>query len=196
MLLYDISGDIMKAQVYEGDPVPQHNYIKSIEAGDEYNLSEFSMCSHNSTHIDAPFHFDPDGAKIGDMRLSTFYGKCTVVTIKGILTGEDMEKLLPYCKKRLILHGDGEAYISQSAAVVIADSPVVLVGTDGISLSTTFDEVRVHLEFARKGIAILEGLDLRGIRDGEYTLCAFPIKLSDSEAAPCRAILMEQEKGF
>ncbi|MBQ1977520.1 MAG: cyclase family protein [Ruminococcus sp.] len=196
MLLYDISGDIMQAKVYEGDPVPQHNYIKSIEAGDDYNLSEFSMCSHNSTHIDAPFHFDPDGAKIGDMRLSTFYGKCTVVTIKGILTGEDMEKLLPYCKKRLILHGDGEAYISQSAAVVIADSPVVLVGTDGLSLSTAFDERRVHLEFARKGIAILEGLDLKGIRDGEYTLCAFPLKLADSEAAPCRAILMEQEKGF
>ncbi len=196
MLLYDISGDIMQAKVYEGDPVPQHNYIKSIEAGDDYNLSEFSMCSHNSTHIDAPYHFDPDGAKIGDMRLSTFYGKCTVVTIKGILTGEDMEKLLPYCKKRLILHGDGEAYISQSAAVVIADSPVVLVGTDGLSLSTAFDERRVHLEFARKGIAILEGLDLKGIRDGEYTLCAFPLKLADSEAAPCRAILMEQEKGF
>ena len=196
MLLYDISGDIMQAKVYEGDPVPSHNYIKSIDAGDEYNLSEFSMCSHNSTHIDAPYHFDPDGAKIGDMRLSTFYGKCTVVTIKGILTGEDMEKLLPYCKKRLILHGDGEAYISQSAAVVIADSGVVLVGTDGISLSTAFDEMRVHLEFARKGVAVLEGLDLEGIKDGEYTLCAFPIKLSDSEAAPCRAILMEQEKGF
>ncbi len=186
----------MTAKVYEGDPVPVHNYIKSIEAGDDYNLSEFSMCSHNATHIDAPYHFDPDGQKIGDMRLSTFYGQCTVVTIKGVLTGQDMEKLLPYCKKRLILHGDGEAYISNSAAVVIADSDIVLVGTDGLCLSTAFDEMRVHMELARKGIAVLEGLDLEGIKDGEYTLCAFPLKLSDSEAAPCRAILLEQEKGF
>ncbi len=196
MLLYDISTEILTAKVYEGDPAPAHEYIKSLESGDEYNLSRFSMCSHNATHIDAPFHFDEDGQKIGDMRLSTFYGKCTVVTIKGILTGEDMEKLLPYCKKRLILHGDGEAYISQSAAVVIADSGIVLVGTDGICLSTSFDEMRVHLELARKGVAILEGLNLKGVKDGEYTLCAFPIKLSDSEAAPCRAILLEQEKGF
>lgn len=196
MLLYDISTDVLKAKVYEGDPVPKHEYIKSLESGDEYNLSHFSMCTHNGTHIDAPYHFDEDGQKIGDMRLSTFYGKCTVVTIKGILTGEDMEKLLPYCKKRLLLHGDGEAYISQSAAVVIADSGIVLVGTDGICLSTSFDEMRVHLELARKSVAILEGLDLKGIKDGEYTLCAFPLKLSDSEAAPCRAILMEQEKGF
>lgn len=196
MLLYDISGDILQAKVYEGDPAPKHEYIKSVESGDEYNLSQFSMCSHNATHIDAPYHFDPDGQKIGEMRLSTFYGKCTVVTVKGILTGQDMERLLPHCKKRLILHGEGEAFISQSAAVVIADSNVVLVGTDGMCLSTAFDEMRVHLEFARKGVATLEGLDLTGIKDGEYTLCAFPIKLSDSEAAPCRAILLEQEKGF
>lgn len=196
MLLYDISTDILTAKVYEGDPAPQLQYISNIELGDEYNLSQFSMCSHNATHIDAPYHFDTDGEKIGDMRLSTFYGKCTVVTIKGILTGEDMEKLLPYCKKRLILHGDGEAYISYSAAVVIADSGIVLVGTDGICVSTTFDEMRVHLELARKGVAILEGLNLKGIKDGEYTLCAFPIKMSDAEASPCRAILMEQEKGF
>jgi len=196
MLLYDISTDILTAKVYDGDPSPTHEYIKSIELGDEYNLSRFSMCSHNSTHIDAPYHFDSDGQKIGDMKLSTFYGKCTVVSIKGILTGEDMEKLLPYCKKRLILHGDGEAYISRSAAVVIADSDISLVGTDGLCLSTAFDETYVHIELARKGVAILEGLNLEGIKDGEYILCAFPLKLSDSEAAPCRAVLMEQEKGF
>lgn len=196
MLLYDITSDILTAKVYEGDPKPSLKYIKSIENGDDYNLSEISLCSHTGTHIDAPFHFDPDGEKIGDMRLSTFYGKCTVVSIKGILTGEDMEKLLPFCKKRLILHGDGEAYISLSAALVIADSGIVLIGTDGVSISTAFDEAKVHMELARKGVAVLEGLSLSGIHDGEFTLCAFPLKVSEAEAAPCRAILMEQEKGF
>ena len=106
---------------------------------------------------------------------------------------EDAVKDMPLV---IFLHGDGEAFISQSAAVVIADSGIVLIGTDGISLSTDFDEMRVHLEFARKGVAVLEGLDLKGIRDGDYTLCAFPIKLSGAEAAPCRAILLEQEKGI
>jgi len=43
---------------------------------------------------------------------------------------------------------------------------------------------------------VLEGLNLAGIKDGEYTLCAFPIKVSGAEAAPCRAVLMEQEKGI
>ena len=196
MLLYDISTDILTAQVYEGDPKPTLEYIKSTEAGDDYNLSVLSTCMHTGTHVDSPFHFDEDGAKISDMKLSVFYGKCTVVTIKGILTGEDMERLLPYCKRRLLLHGEGEAYLSYSAAVVLADSNIQLIGTDGVSVSTAFDEYRTHLEFARANIAVLEGLNLTGIRDGEYTLCAFPIKVSGAEAAPCRAVLMEQEKGI
>lgn len=196
MLLYDISTDILKATVYEGDPEPTLTYIKSEENGDDYNLSVLNTCMHTGTHIDSPYHFDSDGMKIDDMKLSVFYGKCTVVTIKGVLTGEDMERLLPYCKRRLILHGDGEAYLSYSAAVVLADSDIQLIGTDGISVSTAFDEYRTHMEFARANIAVLEGLDLTGIRDGEYTICAFPIKVSGAEAAPCRAVLMEQEKGI
>ncbi|MBQ8572831.1 MAG: cyclase family protein [Ruminococcus sp.] len=196
MLLYDISNDILTAKVYEGDPEPSLTYIKSTDKGDDYNLSVLSTCMHTGTHIDSPYHFDSDGEKIEDMKLSVFYGKCTVVTIKGILTGEDMERLLPYCKRRLILHGEGEAYLSYSAAVVIADSDIVLIGTDGISVSTAFDEYRTHMEFARANIAVLEGLNLTGIRDGEYTLCAFPVKVSTAEAAPCRAVLMEQEKGI
>lgn len=196
MLLYDISTDILTAKVYDGDPTPSLEYIKSYENGDDYNLSVLNTCMHTGTHIDSPYHFDSDGEKIEDMKLSRFYGKCTVVTIKGILTGEDMERLLPYCKRRLILHGDGEACLSYSAAVVLADSDICLIGTDGISISTGFDEYRTHLELARANIAVLEGLDLTGIRDGEYTLCAFPIKVSGAEASPCRAVLMEQEKGI
>ena len=196
MFLYDISTDILTAQVYEGDPKPTLEYIKSVENGDDYNLSVLSTCMHTGTHVDSPFHYDSDGCKIEEMKLSVFYGKCTVVTIKGILTGEDMERLLPYCKRRLLLHGDGEAFLSYSAAVVIADSDICLIGTDGISVSTGFDEYRTHMEFARANVAVLEGLNLAGIRDGEYTLCAFPVKVSGAEAAPCRAVLMEQEKGI
>ena len=129
MLLYDISTDVLTAKVYDGDPTPNLEYIKSCDNGDDYNLSVLKTCMHTGTHIDSPYHFDSDGKKIEDMKLSVFYGKCTVVTIKGILTGEDMERLLPYCKRRLILHGDGEAYLSYSAAVVLADSDIQLIGT-------------------------------------------------------------------
>lgn len=196
MILYDISTDILSAKVYPGDPEPTVELLNSIENGDEYNLSKIELCTHTGTHIDAPLHFEENGNSIDKLRLSTFYGKCTVITFDGIITGEDMDRLLPYCRKRIILHGKSKAFFSSSAAHVLADSNILLVGTDALSIAPDFEEEKTHQIFAKANIAVLEGLDLSGIKDGDYTLCAFPIKLAGLEAAPCRAILMEQEKGF
>ena len=196
MILYDISRDILTTQPYEGDPAPQVAVLSSIENGDSYNMTQVTMCTHNATHIDAPKHFDDDGATIGKIRLSHLYGKCTVVTIDGVLTGEDMEELLPHCKKRLILHGRGNAYLTSSAAQVVAESGLVLIGTDAVSIAAPFDELRTHLELARAGVVVLENLFLEGVQDGLYTLSAFPIKLSGLEAAPCRAVLIDEGKGL
>ena len=196
MLLYDISREILSAPVYEGDPKPAVSQLSSLAEGDMYNLSAVSMCTHTATHIDAPLHFDEEGQDIASMNISVFYGKCTVVTIEGILTGEDMERLLPHCGRRLILHSSGKAFLSTSAARVIADSKLLLIGTDALSIAPPFDEMVPHLELARAGIAVLEGLYLEGVPDGEYTIAAFPLKLGGLEAAPCRAVLMREKKGY
>lgn len=194
--MYDVSGDTLTSKVYEDDPKPQAEFIRSVEEGDLYNLSQIKLCTHTGTHIDAPKHFYDSGDTIEKLRLATFYGKCTVFSFNGIITGEDMEKLLPYCRKRIIIHGNSKAFLSSSAAIVLSQSDVLLVGTDALSVAPSYEEAKTHIELAKANIAVLEGLDLNGIKDGDYTLCAFPIKLSGLEAAPCRAILMEQEKGF
>lgn len=196
MDFYDISRDILTTPEFDGDPKPMVTTVRSIAGGDECNVSQISMSTHQATHIDAPKHYDEDGDDIGSIRLSRFYGKCTVVTIDGILTGEDMEELLPYCRRRLILHGNGNAYLTQSAAQVIAESGLTLIGTDAVSIAPPFDEMRTHLELARAGVVVLENLNLTGIQDGIYTLCAFPLKLSNLEAAPCRAVLIHEGKGL
>lgn len=196
MLLYDITREIFSAPVYDGDPKPTKRFIKTIGSDSFYNLSTVSMCTHTGTHIDAPLHFDEEGEDIGSMKLSRFCGKCTVVTIKGVLTGSDMEELLPHCNRFLILHGSGKAYLDVSAARVIADSKLKLIGTDAMSIATPYDELMPHLELARAGIAVLEGLFLEGIEDGEYTLAAFPLKMNGLEASPCRAVLMREPKGY
>lgn len=196
MLIYDISRDVLTTEPYEGDPSPKVETLSSIQNGDACNVSMVTMCTHNATHIDAPKHFDDDGVSIGGIRLSHFYGKCTVVSIDGILTGEDMEELLPYCKKRLILHGRGNAYLTSSAAQVIASSGLVLIGTDSQSIAAPFDELRTHLELARAGVVVLENLFLEGVKDGTYILSAFPVKFADLEAAPCRAVLIDEGKGI
>lgn len=196
MKFYDISRDILTTKPYSGDPQPEEKVFNSIENGDACNVTAISMSAHQATHIDAPKHFDDDGANIGDLRLAPFYGKCTVVTIDGCLTGEDMEELLPHCKKRIIFHGRGKSFLTSSAAQVLAESNAVLVGTDADSIAPPFDVMRPHLELARANIAVLENLNLEGVADGTYILSAFPIKLSGFEAAPCRAVLIDEGKGL
>ena len=178
LIIHDISRDILTSKVYEGDPQTEVNRIKSIENGDDYNLSAISMSTHTGTHIDAPLHFSSDGSSISKMRLNTFTGKCTVVTVNGILTGEDMDKILAHSRKKLLLHGNCKAFVSAFAARVLADSDVVMIGTDAQSIAPEYDENETHKILANAGIAILENLDLSDIADGDYELFAFPISAS------------------
>ena len=64
LIIHDISKDIRTSPVYQGDPETNIERIKSIENGDEYNLSYISMTAHAGTHIDAPKHFWEDGKSI------------------------------------------------------------------------------------------------------------------------------------
>lgn len=196
LIIHDISRDTLACEVYKGDPQTQAERIKSIENGDGYNLSAVSMCTHTGTHIDAPLHFSQEGSSISEMRLNTFTGKCTVVTVSGILTGQDMDEILAHSRKKLLLHGNSNAFVSAFAARVLADSDVVMIGTDAMSIAPDYDEAETHKILAEAGIAVLENLDLSDIKDGDYEIFAFPIKLGGLEAAPCRAILFEQERGL
>lgn len=197
MYIYDISKNIFECEPYDGDPDTKINIIQSIDEGDDCNLSSFMMCTHTGTHVDAPYHYESEGKKIGDIRTAVFYGKCSVVSFEGILTGEQMEKILPFCKSRILFKSNGEGHIMLSAAEVIADSKVVLVGIDSQSIGLPYEDYKTHRTLALADIPVIENLNLNEIDDGhDYTLCAFPIRLDELEAAPCRAILLEQEKGF
>ena len=64
MKIYDISQEVFSSQVYVGDPMPEKKLLCSMENGSLYNLTAFSMCAHNGTHIDVPFHFINDGKTV------------------------------------------------------------------------------------------------------------------------------------
>ena len=71
MKIYDISQELLSCDVYEGDPAPEGTQIKNVK-DDGYNLSCLSLCAHNGTHIDAPYHFLDDGNTIDKMDISIF----------------------------------------------------------------------------------------------------------------------------
>ena len=75
-MVLDISQELFSCRVFPGDPAPKRERISSMAEGALYNLTALSLCAHNGTHADAPFHFLRDGKTIGAvgfLRSTTHY---------------------------------------------------------------------------------------------------------------------------
>src|SRR5690606_1603431 len=59
-------------------------WVASIGPGCPVNVSAITLSPHVGAHADAPLHYDPAGAPIGEVPLDTFIGPCRVVHAIGI----------------------------------------------------------------------------------------------------------------
>ena len=190
--LIDISRGLISSDLYPGDPQAELERVKSIKNGDGYNLSRLTTGLHKGTHIDAPLHFFDDGETVDRMDLDAFVGPCSVIeTPIGLLTGADIERLFPRVCERVILKGRGKTYLHPSAASEIAFRGCRLLGIDALSIEAEGSDGSAHRFLLGENVALLEGLDLSQVKEGEYFLVAQPIKIEDAEAAPCRALLIK-----
>lgn len=76
MKIYDISQEVFNCAVFPGDIPPQRKVLETIEGGSICDLTGLTMCVHNGTHVDAPYHFYNDGKSIDEVDLERFVGKC------------------------------------------------------------------------------------------------------------------------
>ena len=195
MNLIDISRDLMRAPVYPGDPAPERRVLSSTEKGDPYNLTAFSMCAHNGTHIDAPFHFINDGKTVDALCLEAFVGMAYVAQHKGIVKAEDAAEMMerakavdPEAAKRILIKGDAE--VSAEAAKVFADCGILLLGSELRTVGPEDAPMEVHRIFLSAGVVLLEGIRLTEVPAGVYFLSAAPLNLSGADGSPCRAVLV------
>ena len=188
MRIYDISQEVFGSRIYPGDPAPEKQEILRRKHGDKCNLTSFSMCCHNATHVDAPYHFIDTGKTIGEIPLEKFIGKCTVVDMEK-RTLEDIENCLQEGAKKILLKGNFE--LSVETAEKIAEMEIDLVGVENCTVGNENTGPAIHKILLEKEVVILEGIILRHIEEGEYFLSAQPINLGQVDGAPCRAILME-----
>ena len=194
MKIYDISQEVFSCAVYPGDPKPEKQTVYSTGAGDLYNLSFFAMCAHNGTHVDAPFHFLHDGKTVDQIDLSHFVGDCFVALHEGDVTAADAENILKKADgtERILIAGN--ATVTIEAAEVFAAGGIKLLGNEGQTVGPENAPMQVHLILLRREIALLEGIVLQGIPEGQYFLSAAPLNLGGADGAPCRAYLIDLEK--
>lgn len=190
MQIYDISQEVFSCAIYPGDPMPGKQALFSTASGDPYNLTVFSMCAHNGTHLDAPFHFLEDGATIDQVDLRQFVGDCYVARHEGDVSATDACMILGKADKALRILISGHITVTAEAAQVFADAGILLLGNEGQSVGPLLAPMEVHLILLRRGIALLEGIVLTDVPEGHYFLSAAPLKLGGCDGAPCRAYLI------
>lgn len=190
MKIYDISQEVFSCSVYPGDPKPEKQLLSSTAADDLYNLTAFSMCAHNGTHIDAPFHFLGDGKTVDRLDLDTFVGDCYVARHAGDVTAADAAAILKKAQSAQRILIAGNVTVTPEAAAVFAAADIKLLGNEGQSVGPENAPMQVHQILLRRGIALLEGVVLKDVPEGQYFLSAAPLNLAGADGAPCRAYLM------
>ncbi len=198
MKIYDISQEVFSCKVYPGDPAPTKKILFSMKKGDLYNLTEFGMCAHNGTHIDAPFHFFNEGKTVDAVCLDICVGMAYVAEHHGIVFYKDAVKIIEKAKnqsreasKRILIKGKAE--VSNEAAEVFVQSGILLLGNESQTVGPEDAPMNVHQILLGADIILLEGICLSDVSEGVYFLNAAPLNLSGADGAPCRAILIAAE---
>ncbi len=198
MKIYDISQEVFRCQGYPGDPMPEKQVLQSMAAGDLYNLTALSLCAHNGTHIDAPFHFIQEGKTVDQVPLEAFVGMAYVAEYQGVVTGAAAAEILqrakardPEAAKRILLKGPVE--VSLAAAEVFAAAKLLLLGNEPQTVGPEDAPMAVHLTLLRADVILLEGIRLGEVPEGPYFLSAAPLNLSGADGAPCQAVLIVPE---
>lgn len=175
-----------------------------MEEGSSVNIGVISISTHTATHVDAPLHFELDGASVDRFPLEIFVGPALLIDLAqisvigpGDLTEvpDGMERLLVRTRQSELRDDewtDDITCFEREAIDMLARRGVKLIGTDAPSFDATNSrDLPAHHALARNGIANLENLLLRDVPAGPYTLVALPLKLEGMDAAPVRAILID-----
>lgn len=202
---YDITQTISDTIItWPTDPAVSIRKTKKISRGDAWNLSELTFSSHCGTHIDAPYHFDENGITVDQIPLDSLIGDVTVFEIKHSekIDVEEVKSLkIENCKRVIFKTKNSDygeytefrkdfIYITQETAAYLTVHNVQRVGIDSLSVDK-FDNMHadVHHTLSKKGIIIIEGLDLREVKPGDYELIALPLKIKGGDGSPARVVL-------
>ena len=196
-MIIDLTQELFSCAVFPGDPAPKRESLMAISRGDVCNLTAFSMCAHNGTHVDAPCHFIQDGKPVDQMGLEPYVGPCWVARHDGRVTAEDAQAMLDAARgrradRRLLIAG--KATVTEEAARVFSENRLLLLGNESQTVGPEDAPRAVHLILLGAGITLLEGVRMDGVLPGRYILSAAPLNLGGCDGAPCRAYLMTEDE--
>lgn len=202
----DISAPLKTGTVrYPGDP-PVNISRLSGENQEEPVVSYLSLCAHAGTHVDAPLHFVPHGEGIDKIPTEAMIGPARVILIadSSVISVQELEGYGISQGERILFKTRNSAlwkldhfsedyvYLSTDAASLLAQKGIMTVGIDYLSIAGfKKNESEVHRILLEAGIWIIEGLNLSAVEPGWHDFVCLPLLITDTEAAPARAMVRQ-----
>lgn len=203
--------------VYPGDPTPSFEVHSTIES-EGFNLLQIHLGSQSGTHVDAPFHFEPDGLRIDEVPIDRFTGPGVIVDATALgareqITWEHVEPVADRLGPGVVvllhtgwsrLYGTPEyfdhPYLAADACARMLELGVRTFCIDAINIDETPDDEHPgvgypshHLISRLDGVIgeNFTGFDQLG--DGELLIVCTPIRLTGADGGPVRAVAIELE---
>jgi arylformamidase len=201
---------------FPGSPKPQFILWSTLKE-DGYNLELLFLSSHTGTHLDAPYHFVKNGAKIHQIPLDRLLGNGILIKIKkgknkvisknDLISFERKNGNIPKYSSVFFHTGwqknlKSDYYftdnpgLSESATKYLISKAINLVGIDSPSIDLGKDKTfSVHKILAKNNILIVENLsNLNKISSKQFDFIILPLKLKDATGSPVRAIAIQRTK--
>ena len=196
--------------LWPGDPAPSMDYMKCMAGGYRCNVTRLETGVHFGTHLDAPCHFIEGKKGVDELDLNVLVGTCTLIEIPDVqkIQVADLEACnIKKGTERLLIKTYNSDYWSQpghefrkdysaitaDAAAWIVDFGIKLIGIDYLSIQLFDDQVSTtHLVLLDAEVIIVEALDLRFAKPGNYKLTCLPMKLVGADGAPVRALIEKE----
>lgn len=212
-MIHDITPAISeRLAVWPGDTPMSRRVLCDMAGGANITLSTITATVHLGAHADGPNHYKHPAPGIGERTLDHYIGPCHVVDAtvgRGQRVGERQVawpsgSIAGIRHARVLIrtgtypdpdrwNGDF-AGLEPALVEALASRRVITIGIDTPSVDL-FDskDLPAHAAFAKRDMAILEGLTLGSVPAGEFELIALPLKLTGFDASPVRAVLRDLE---
>jgi arylformamidase len=181
--------------------------------GKDRTFSQLHLFPHNGSHVESGLHFFRNGTPIDRVPLGVFVGRAVVADLsckqdRDRVSADDLQRAVKDAWRpadRLLIrtdhprrhlgdtdYWDQAPYLTPDAADWMVDQQVSLVGMDCVTEQQGERAFPVHRRLLAADIPLLENItNLHEITEPVVWLVALPIKVSDVEAAPVRAVVLE-----
>jgi len=206
MKYYDITPEIHSGlAVFPGDQKFERKVSLDFQAGDHLALSSIQTTLHLGAHADSSSHYHKSGTGIETRSLNCYLGEAQVIQVANRpgqrIQPQDLQGQEILAPRVLFATGSfpnpdrwQADFMSLSPELIefLHLKKCLLVGIDTPSVDPeTSKGLESHQALYRTQMAVLEGLLLRQVPPGLYTLVALPLPIRGGDASPVRAILLE-----